>query len=83
MDKVEFKKICKYAVQYHFCYCYLCGLPIISLEDLSLDHVKPKSRKGKSTPDNLMPTHKKCNQAKADLSIKQFRMIQELGKERR
>lgn len=81
MDKIEFKRICRYAVQYHFCYCYLCGLPILNLKDLSIDHVKPRCRKGGDSPDNLMPTHKHCNSAKGDLSLKQFRMIQELSKQ--
>lgn len=77
-SKKEFKKICEYAVHYEFCYCYLCGLPIIEGQKWNLDHVKPASKGGKTVPENLRPVHYNCNQAKADLSLTQFRAIQEL-----
>ena len=77
-SKKEFKKICEYAVHYEFCYCYLCGLPILDGQKWNLDHVKPASKGGKTTPKNLRPVHYDCNQAKADLSLTQFRAIQEL-----
>lgn len=77
-SKKEFKKICEYAVHYEFCYCYLCGLPILDGQKWNLDHVKPASKGGKTTPENLRPVHYNCNQAKADLSLMQFRAIQEL-----
>lgn len=77
-SKKEFRRICGYAVHYEFCMCYLCGLPIIDGQKWNLDHVRPASKGGKTTPENLRPVHCDCNQAKADLSLAQFRKIQEL-----
>lgn len=79
ISKREFRKICGYAVHYEFCVCYLCGLPITDGQKWNLDHIKPKSRGGKSTPENLRPVHADCNQAKSDLSLAQFRKIQQIG----
>lgn len=42
-------------------YCLTC-------EDLTLDHVLPKSRGGKSTWDNLVTACKKCNSKKGDFT---------------
>lgn len=78
MSKREFKKMCEYAVHYEFCYCYLCGQPIVDGQHWNLDHVRPASRGGATAPENLRPVHYDCNQAKADLSLVQFRKIQEL-----
>lgn len=78
ISKKDFKKICEYAVHYEFCYCYLCGKPILEGQRWNLDHIKPRSKNGSSEPDNLRPTHYDCNQAKADMSLAQFRKIQEL-----
>lgn len=49
--------------------CYLCGKEINKIRDLSMDHVIPLSKGGKSTNENLKPTHKKCNQKKADMLL--------------
>lgn len=80
MTKREFREICEYAVQYQFCYCYLCGRPILPGQKWNLDHVHPHSKDGPTTPDNLRPTHYDCNQAKADLTLAQFKKIKELGR---
>ena len=77
-SKKQFRKICEYAVHYHFCYCYLCGKPITADQDWNLDHIVPRAKKGQTTPDNLRPVHANCNQAKADLTLGQYRQIQKL-----
>ena len=77
-SKRKFRKTCEYAVHYGFCYCYLCGEPIIEGQRWNLDHIKPKSKGGLTVPDNLRPVHYDCNQAKTDLSLGQYRMIQQL-----
>lgn len=33
-NKYDFKEICEAAVHYGFCYCYLCGQPIESWQDM-------------------------------------------------
>lgn len=52
--------------------CYLCGELILSAQELSLDHKKPRSKGGTSSRDNLAPTHKKCNCEKDNLTIEEF-----------
>lgn len=42
--------------------CQYCGSP----HDLTLDHVLPKSRSGRSTWDNLVTACKNCNSKKGD-----------------
>lgn len=78
ISKKVFRKICDYAVHYEFCYCYLCGEPIRPWQRWNLDHVRPVSKGGPTTPDNLRPVHYDCNQAKADMTLGQFRMVQQL-----
>lgn len=76
LSKKQFKEIIEYSIQYHFCYCYLCGEPILPGQKWNLDHVHPRSKGGQTKPNNLRPTHYDCNQAKADMSLMQFRQIQ-------
>lgn len=77
-SKKQFRKICEYAVHYGFCYCYLCGQPILEGQHWNLDHIVPRAKKGQTTPSNLRPTHYDCNSAKSDLTIGQYRQIQKL-----
>lgn len=81
-SKRQFREMCAYAVRYGFCYCYLCGAPILGGQKWNLDHVRPASHGGQTTPDNLRPVHYDCNQAKADLSLAQFRRVQQTVKSR-
>lgn len=75
ISKRQFRKLCAYAVHYKICYCYLCGEPILEGQKWNLDHVKPRSKGGKTEADNLRPTHYECNSAKADLTLGQYRQI--------
>lgn len=77
-SKKQFRKLCEYAIHYEFCYCYLCGQPITEKQHWNLDHVVPRAKKGQTTPENLRPVHYDCNSAKADLSLGQYRQIQQL-----
>lgn len=43
-------------------HCQYCG----TTEDLTLDHVMPKSRRGRSTWDNLTTACRRCNAKKGD-----------------
>ena len=43
--------------------CHYCGRPA-SPKDLTMDHVVPISRGGKSTKGNVVPCCKECNTAK-------------------
>lgn len=76
-SKRQFRKMCEFAVHYQFCYCYLCGQPILEGQKWNLDHIKPRSKGGKTEAHNLRPTHYDCNQSKADLTIGQYRQIRQ------
>ncbi|MGA0100593.1 MAG: HNH endonuclease [Burkholderiaceae bacterium] len=48
--------------------CAYCGKPPIdddSLTELTIDHVKPKSRGGEDRTRNVIPACRECNQAKS------------------
>jgi len=50
--------------------CQYCG----TTKDLTLDHVIPKSKGGKSTWTNLVTACKKCNSLKGDYSLEKIGM---------
>ena len=50
--------------------CQYCGNP----RDLTLDHVLPRSRGGKSTWDNLVTACKPCNSRKGDFTPEEIQM---------
>lgn len=78
ISKKQFRNICEQAIYYGFCYCYLCGKPIIRGDKWNLDHIRPRSKNGQTTPENLMPTHYDCNQAKKDMFLEEYRQIQQI-----
>jgi 5-methylcytosine-specific restriction endonuclease McrA len=55
--------------------CKICGEELIiepKGKDMQLDHIVPHSRQGKSTPDNIIPVHKMCNQAKSSMTMEEL-----------
>lgn len=44
--------------------CHLCGKPILTSRDLSIDHVLPRARGGSDSLENLRPAHVSCNSSK-------------------
>jgi 5-methylcytosine-specific restriction endonuclease McrA len=47
--------------------CYYCGLHLTK-QDVTMDHVVPISRGGRSTQGNLVPACKLCNEQKRSLT---------------
>ena len=47
--------------------CYYCGVSLTKL-DVTMDHVVPISRGGRSTQGNLVPACKACNTQKRSLT---------------
>lgn len=45
-------------------HCGICLQPIISSQDLTVDHIYPKSLGGLSRQYNMQPAHAKCNTQK-------------------
>lgn len=52
--------------------CFLCGKPITKVKDLSVEHLKPKSRGGSDEDTNLYPSHKKCNFEKGNMTLAEY-----------
>ncbi|MBW2521824.1 MAG: HNH endonuclease [Deltaproteobacteria bacterium] len=46
--------------------CYYCGT-VYEQKDLTMDHIIPLARGGRSTKDNLVPCCKDCNSRKKTL----------------
>ncbi|NUL43732.1 HNH endonuclease [Cellulosimicrobium funkei] len=56
--------------------CHLCDKPIAAgLDDLSADHVIPRSQGGTDSLENLRPSHRQCNYARQDKSVEEFRAL--------
>lgn len=53
--------------------CYLCGVPVSSIEHMTIDHVTPITLGGTNDLENLRVTHEFCNRSKQSLTLKQFR----------
>lgn len=64
--------------------CQYCGIKtgkyhpvyrrILTVDDLTLDHIKPKSKDGETKPKNLVTACKDCNQKKKDRTPEQASM---------
>lgn len=55
--------------------CQYCEKPNLSGKDLTIDHVKPKSRGGKNTFQNTVTSCFKCNNYKADKKLDECGMM--------
>lgn len=51
--------------------CYLCGQPL-SIDDVTIDHVIPKSLGGSNEHHNKLPAHSVCNKMKSNMTYEQF-----------
>jgi 5-methylcytosine-specific restriction endonuclease McrA len=49
--------------------CAYCG----SFRGRTVDHVRPLDRGGCDWPDNLLPSCSECNNAKANMTLEEFR----------
>lgn len=47
-------------------FCHYCGIQV-SFKKLTMDHLVPLARGGRSTKDNLVPCCKNCNTRKKEL----------------
>ena len=52
-------------------FCYYCKSKIPKSE-ITMDHMYPRSTGGPSIPQNLIPSCKKCNSEKADMTFEQY-----------
>ena len=64
MTSPEAKRLWRRAIKEHFnCQCVYCG-ETYDVNELTLDHVRPKTFGGQDLTNNLVPSCRKCNQAK-------------------
>ncbi len=64
MTSPQAKKLWRRAIKQHFnCQCVYCGNNY-EINELTIDHVKPKSNGGESIASNLVPACRTCNQGK-------------------
>lgn len=68
----EFKQMKKRIAHGEFQICGLCGGKITRPDDLSQDHIQPKSQGGQTVPENLLPCHSACNSRKGNLTINEW-----------
>ena len=52
--------------------CYYCGKKITKKEDLTVDHIIPVSKGGRTSKDNLVIACKACNAEKANLDVGKY-----------
>lgn len=57
--------------------CYLCHKTFNNKSDITIDHLIPKSKGGDDSIENLRLAHEKCNQAKKDMSLEEYAVLQE------
>lgn len=64
MTSPEAKRLWRRAIKEHFgCSCVYCG-ETYDADELTLDHIRPRSNGGANLTSNLVPSCKPCNQAK-------------------
>jgi 5-methylcytosine-specific restriction endonuclease McrA len=64
MTSSEAKRLHRRAIKEYFdCQCVYCGIKH-EPDELTIDHVRPRSLGGHSFTTNLVPSCRKCNQAK-------------------
>lgn len=56
------------------CCCYLCGRDL-TVEQITLDHVKPKAAGGGNSSDNLRICCRRCNMYRATMPVTYWRML--------
>lgn len=70
--KSDFKKVKKEVIKEEQRVCYICGNKIPEDEYATIDHVNPKSKRGKDDRANLRCCCKRCNDDKKSMDIFQY-----------
>ena len=64
MTSSESKRLWRRAIKEHFnCQCVYCG-GTYELQQLTIDHVRPKCKGGRDETANVVPSCQRCNQEK-------------------
>lgn len=59
-------------------FCYYCKSPI-PRDEITMDHMYPRSVGGPTIPQNLIPSCKRCNSQKSDMTFEQYKTYLSLG----
>jgi len=59
--------------------CYICLKPILSMKDITFDHIIPVSKGGLDEIDNYGLAHHDCNQMKGSMTKEEFDAFQKGG----
>jgi hypothetical protein len=62
------------AIWRHGSRCWYCGVGLANSE-VTLDHVIPRCKKGKTVSSNLVPACRTCNHEKKDLALDEYRIF--------
>lgn len=65
-ERIQIKQIKKQLIQRDGLVCGICGKPIASYRECTVDHITPKARGGATTLANCQLAHFYCNQKKGD-----------------
>lgn len=58
--------------------CGICGQPIPTMKDITIDHIIPKDLGGLDILDNFQLAHESCNKLKDNMSPEEFKQFQEV-----
>ena len=62
--------------------CAICGKKIRSFDELTVDHIVPRSKGGKHTIGNCQLAHKSCNSLKNDKMPEEYERALKYNKRR-
>lgn len=72
MTSPEAKRLWRQAIKEHFnCTCVYCGQSY-DIQQLTLDHVRPRCKGGEDLASNLVASCKRCNQAKGSRNWREW-----------
>lgn len=76
MPKKKWKKIAEMQTTIVCPYC----LKVVPYSETNIEHIMPLSRGGKTTPNNLIRTCKKCNSEKGALTLEEYAVWKRLNR---
>ncbi len=69
-ERLQIKQIKKQLIQRDGLVCGICGEPIASYKECTVDHINPRANGGKTVLENCQLAHFHCNQQKGSAIIK-------------
>ncbi|MCX7610287.1 MAG: HNH endonuclease [Ignavibacterium sp.] len=71
ITRKDLKRIRSYVYERDNYTCYYCGI-VCDSNNISLDHLYPRSRGGSDFPENLVTSCCRCNELKRNMSFEEF-----------